>query len=353
MISFRGALLYAARVRLAAFALILAAGASAQDDPWAFVHPKAAFIAGMSWQSVKNSEFVQILRRDMGGKTTTNPADLDFVDRLDFALLSVPELTPGPAPAATKTMLAVLRGKFDLVKLHSMAAKEGANAQTYNDVELLSPPKDDSAVVAVLDPMTLLIGDRQSVMLAIRNRYHQASDSEVMRRALAASDSANIWMVFDTPTDAGGSAPMLQGLKRMTLAVNLHRNAELALDVEAQDVQHAAGFAAAAQMMVNAQNVKMGALKVASSGNSVRISSTVTPEQVKAGAEQFVQGMAQGMAKNISLGGFSGLLGMRAAKTQAPQAAAEEPPLPPEKNVIKIYGLDEGVREIPVEPKKN
>ena len=58
-------------------------------------------------------------------------------------------------------------------------------------------------------------------------------------------------------------------------------------------------------------------------------------------------------AQSVNVGAFAGLLGMQAAKPRAMAAAVEEPPLPPEKNVIKIYGLDEGVREIPVEPKKN
>lgn len=312
-----------------------------------FVHPKATFIAGLSWQSVKNSEFAQVVRHDLSGKSTPS-GDVDFIDRLDFALLSAPEPVAGGSPAPIRSMLAVLRGKFDLVRLHSMAAKEGARAQTYNDVELLSP-KDDSAVVAIVDPMTLLIGDRQSVTLAIRSRFRQAGDSELLRRALAASENANIWMVFDAPPDIGAGAPMLDGLKRMTLAVNLRRNADLVLDLDAQDAQHASAFAAAAQMMVNAPNVKMGALKVVPSGSSVRMSASISPEQLKAGAQQFAQGVAQ----SVNVGAFAGLLGMQAAKPRTTQAAVEEPPLPPEKNVIKIYGLDEGVREIPVEPKKN
>ena len=46
------------------------------------------------------------------------------------------------------------------------------------------------------------------------------------------------------------------------------------------------------------------------------------------------------------------MLGVPGDSSGNVEAAREEPPLPPEKNVIKIYGLDEGVREIPVEPKK-
>jgi hypothetical protein len=142
---------------------------------------------------------------------------------------------------------------------------------------------------------------------------------------------------------------MLQGLKRMALAINLHRNADLMLDLDAQDAQHAAAFAAAAQMMLNSQSVKMSALKVATTGNSVRMSTSITPEQIKAGMQQF----GQSAAKGFDLGGFGGLLGMPGAKPASPPASAEEPPLPPEKNVIKIYGLEDGVREIPVEPRKN
>ncbi len=347
MICFPGIFLYAADVKLAAFALLLASGACAQDDPWAFVHPKATFIAGLNWQAVKNSEFAQAIRRDMASKTAGSE-DMDFIDRLDFALLSVPEPAPGVPASTSKSVLAVLRGKFDLVKLHAMAAREGAKGQTYNDVELLSPSKDDAAVLAIIDPMTLVVGDRQSVTLAIRGRFHMASDSEIVRRALATSETGNIWMVFDAPADLGTSAPMLQGLKRMALAVNLHRNADLVMDLDAQDAQHASAFAAATQMMINSQNVKMGSLKVQATGNSVRMSTTVTPEQVTAGARQF----GQGFAKGFDVGGFGGLLGMHSAKAAAP-APAEEPPLPPEKNVIKIYGLEDGVREIPVEPRKN
>ena len=125
MIPSRGDLLYAASVRLAVVALILAAGAWAQDDPWAFVHPKATFIGGMSWQSVKNSEFSQVLQKELPGKSTVKSSgEFDFIERLDFALLSMPS-QPGSG-SETKNMLAVMRGKFDLVKLHAMAAKEGA-----------------------------------------------------------------------------------------------------------------------------------------------------------------------------------------------------------------------------------
>ena len=196
--------------------------------------------------------------------------------------------------------------------------------------------------------MTILVGDRQSVTLAIRNRFHTANDTELARRALATSETANIWMVFDAPADIGTSSPMLQGLKRMALAVNLHRNADLVMDLDAQDARHAAAFAATAQMMLNSQSVKMGALNVATTGNSVRMSTSISPEQVRAGMQQF----GQNVAKSFDLRGFGGMLGVPGAAPAAAPAPVEEPPLPPEKNVIKIYGLDDGVREIPVEAEK-
>jgi hypothetical protein len=323
---------------------LLATGACAQDDPWVFVHPKATFIAGVGWQSVKNSEFAQILRRDMAGKTASL-GDMDFVDRLDFALLSVPDLAGGQASGA-RSMLVVLRGKFDLVRLHAMAGKEGAKTQTYNDVELLSPPKDETAVVAIVDPTTLLVGDRPSVTLAIRGRFRSGGNSELVQRALAVSEKSNAWMVFDAPSDIGNAAPMLQGLKRMALAINLHRNADLTIELEAQDPQHAGAFAAATQMLISTQKVRMGALKVEAEGNSVRMSTSITPEQARAGVQQF----GANVARSFDAGGLGGLLGPQRKAAPAAATPPLEPPLPPEKNVIRIYGLEGGVREIPVNP---
>jgi hypothetical protein len=130
------------------------------------------------------------------------------------------------------------------------------------------------------------------------------------------------------------------GARSFVLTANVRRNAELNLVLEAEDEQKAVGLGMMLQGLSGMAG--LGTAQAQTAGKEVRLSLVVRPEDLKAKTDQLMASFKQ----QIEAAGFGKSV---AASTLPPPQPEPEPELPPEKRVIRIHGLDEGVREIPME----
>ena len=124
---------------------------------WRFAHPNAELVAGMNWKAIDGASSSRSQWRAVGEM-------LGHVDRL---LVSSPVSgEPGRAP---EYMLVIATGRFDLAQLQKAAAKEGAISVALKGAFLLGSPKPttDEVLLAYIDPSTALIGTKQVISEAL------------------------------------------------------------------------------------------------------------------------------------------------------------------------------------------
>ena len=124
---------------------------------WRFAHPNAELVAGINWKAIDGASSSRSQWRAVGEM-------LGHVDRL---LVSSPVSgEPGRSP---EYMLVIATGRFDLAQLQKAAAKEGAISVPLKGAFLLGSPKPspDEVLLAFIDPATALIGTKQVISEAL------------------------------------------------------------------------------------------------------------------------------------------------------------------------------------------
>lgn len=294
--------------------------AAGDAAPWRFVHPNAKALIGVNWRAMAASPLSATIRKQIPGSQTEG---MEFVEQLDRLLLS----SPGPASAGQKDapFLVLLEGRFNLVDLRQRAAEEGARDSAYKLVEVLSPRDASEPSIAILGPHEILLGDRQSVTMAIDRRNALPGNNPLFERAAELAAANEIWAVFATPpravsADKFAAMPFTADIESLEGGLSL-KEGGVRLRLNAKSPGAAKTLAANVQAMLNLVASRNGAadalrdLDVAIDGASVRLALHVDPRQW--------------------------------APPAPAVAKAAAPPRPPERQVIRIYGLDEGVREIP------
>ncbi len=287
--------------------------------PWQFVHPNAKALIGVDWRAMAASPLSAAIRKQLPGSQAEG---LEFVEQLDRLLVS----SPGPGSAGQKDapFLVYLEGRFNLRELRQRAAEEGARAGAYKLVEVLSSKNLADPSIAILGPREILLGDRQSVIMAIDHRNALPGNNPLTERAAQLAAANEIWVVFATPpraisADKFAAVPFAGDIESLEGGLSL-KEGDVRLRLNAKSPGAAKVLAANVQAMLTLVASRSGAadalrnLDVAIEGASVRLALHVDPRQWA---------------------------------PPAPVLAKAEPQKPPERQVIRIYGLDEGVREIP------
>ena len=322
---------------LLAAALATAVPVGAQEiSPWRYVHPRAQFVAGLEWGRIAGSEFIRQIKRDMSGAGVTRSGNTDALDAVESVLIS------GPAPDRGRDWsksggLILVRTRIAADRLVQQFATAGVRTQNYNGVPVFIPAKGDSAEmrIAVLGPRHLLAGDWASLRSVI-TRGVDPPETPLVTRARALAAAHDIWAVGEGLPDAAA----------MELGVSVGARADISLRFTTAEPEKAAAFAAALQMMAASTGGARG-LQVEMAGASVSVRASFTAADLKGGLEAAGRQMAAKMGGMMT--GQAGS-GETAAPAAAPARPAQ-PEVPPEKQVIRIHGLEGGVREIPMTPK--
>jgi len=343
--------------------LLAAVGAAAQTNTWELGHPDAKLLVGIDLKSLRESAVGQSVRSQWNAQPQQiGPAALalGFLEQIDRIFISSPSLSSSRSKTAGKTVsipatrttaanenppfLLVVEGTLPLQQL--LAFLPGT-AHRYRDVDVYRGTKAGDANMAMLDARTIVVGDEKSVIAAIDRRGKALPPaSDILKRARALASTHDFWIIVEDSLSkfqpAGASLPgplaaqIASQIKggEMGLAVRDGFQFELSLATESEAVAGRMAemlgtqIAQAIQAQGNPPEASefVNKLHIESEGDRMRVSLAMT-------GEEFVQQLKAAQA-------------LRAAATPAVTRPPAQPPKPATPGKVKIYGLDEGVREI-------
>jgi hypothetical protein len=324
---------------------------------WRFAHPDADMRVGLNLQAILNSPAVmkaieqgKAQAKDNAMQVQLVLAMLKTVDRISVSA----NLKAAPAGAETADKTPAENAASDMDVLVQVSGSF--------DSQLIAGffPSTGTAKVKVVGPHTILIGEGDSFAKAAER---MASGAPVRGDELEQND---VWLSVSSDfiaKQAGASglpvsttqANPLLGLLAFSLGLNLGEAPEINLLVTAKDKAAAgemlktleAGVGQAGQINPLA-GAAAKAMSMKQDGSRIRVHYVVPPELMGM-VQQLAQEQATSGALPQQLAPLLGMLGMGGPASAAKPAAGATAPAPAPKNdgKIKIYGLDDGTKEIP------
>jgi hypothetical protein len=215
-------------------------------------------------------------------------------------LKDVDELWVASTPADQKgPALTILRGRFD-------ASLMPAAIGRYHTVALIPMDAKRQELLAIVDPSTLLVGDRFTVEQAIDR--HGSKTAAVASLATAATELRArywIWAVAERLDGiaATKNAPQgIQGVDGFEFGLSLNHDLEVVAQLRmrtAEEAQKMLGTIALLQMMVKSQQKVQSQTKIESriTGKTLNVSLQVPEEELKQAWEQQRAAIAQGLSQ--------------------------------------------------------
>ena len=273
---------------------MLGACAFAQTAPWNYVPPDTSSITAMEWRKVLDSPYREMIRREIPPATLQLLAGINFIEGIDRVVVA----------GTGKSALLILSGKFELGSLKDMAVSDGGILKPYKNAQLLlSPDADADTQIALVNESIVLIGNLDTLTAAI--------DRSGGPKRAARSGIYDLWLFSKSPSPEIASLEFGLSIKdgiQMDANINAVSD-DYALRIKDNAIQH-----------------QLGAEQ---DGTSVRIGAKLDKERFERGQGQWRVSLEQ----------------LRAPE---PVARKEEQPKGPLK--IRIFGLDEGTREILLPP---
>jgi hypothetical protein len=337
---------------------LIAVAQTARPSKWTLLplaHPDAKLLLGIDWRRVKESPLGPAILKQVQQGGHPLLGFLESIENVDRLIVS----SPGSAGAAKAPLLVIGEGRFALPKIRAMAKSDGAVSRKYNDVELLVPPNATNADLhfALVDGATILCGDGTSVKGAI-DRWLRAEGAEdrnpLFFRATTLASTQEIWAVVTEPSTSLsslgiGNSPIAEQIKNLELGLLLGQTLSATLWINTVSEEAAdtlsTGLPALLQLAAlqysNQPSLAQLArrLKVINDKGFVKMAVTID-------SKLFEQSMTE-----LRAAATPPPTRAMAAPSTTPQPAITAPPAPSGPRVVRIVGMDDGVKEIPYEVK--
>ena len=344
----------------------LVLSATAQTPPpvgmphaWRFVHPDAVVLLGVDVRAIRQSAAGKSLDKNLSQASMgmmSLPA-LQFLRDIDQVLLSAPgaakvapkaQTVTKPGVAANSPVLIVLTGHFSAA--HTRSLLHGVH-RTYNGVQIYaSSPGGANSEVALLNESTLLFGDSDSLRGSIdRSQRPNLSPSPLLARAAALAPGNDIWFLATAPPSMfppAGFQPagvnlqsVASEIRGIEAGVAFREGLKLAISLSTKDAASAnklvrlitAKLHSSLEGKMDAQQAEefLRKMDITAEANQIRVKFTMSQAEMD---------RAVALAQKMN--------------SARPKLTLSNQPQRPELGTIKVYGMPEGVREIPVESGK-
>ncbi len=260
-------------------------------------------------------------------------------------------------------MLVAIQGRFDAQRVRELFARSG-KPQSYNAFQVYRPQGKQNRNMAyvLFDPQTILYGDAPSVFAALdRNQFPDSprpataapGPGTMATRAAQLDAKYEMWAILDIQELLASDtvAAFLEGNRWTSMAQGIEAGLSLRTGLDADFIVHFSSDAVAQRVAedlghavnsalkdraVDAQTQDLARkLKFNVDGSTTKISLRLSEQELEETAQAFIDGEKAG-----------------SALAENPPAANRATPVPagaPSKpGVIRIEGLDDGPREIPV-----
>lgn len=336
---------------------VIATTLAAAPGAWTIlplVHPDTKLVLGIDWRKALKSPLGPTILKQvqMGGHPL-----LGFLESIDNVDRLVVSIAGGEAENGKPPLLVIAEGRFALGKVRQMAKADGAVARRYNEVELLVPPNATNADLhfALLNEQTILFGDGASVKNAIDRSIRGDASHEsnaLFSRAAALSQSLELFCVLRDPAESLpglgiAGTTLAEDVESLELAVSLSQQLQATMSIKAGTEDAANQLATGLPALL-----QLAALQFANQPSLAQVA-----RRLRTVREQNYVKIGFSMDGKLLDQSLNDLRASAAAASQPRQAQARLAPptretveataIVPERRVIRIVGLDEGVREIP------
>jgi hypothetical protein len=312
----------------AVFAQVSVTQVRAQD--WRFAHPGATLVGGFRIKAVLDSPVVNTLIAEATAKDPSSGAIVGLVRGMlggvSEVRFSVRDMGKGKDP----DVLALVSGQLDESMVAAMAKGK--------------------AGVHRIDANTLLVGEGQSLADAVTRISKPATGLQV--RALNRSQALanhDLWLAGTLPEIPNMSIPMLDTLRGLALGISLQSDLRVELALDMDSAKAAEDLVSLVRRSQTQQPGLGAALQSDVDGSTARFRMMLPGDQV---VQAVRQGMDQGAGAPSPLAGLFGSSGSSPLPTFKSSAAEPAAQSKSKQGTIKIYGLDEGTREIPTQPRQ-
>ncbi len=317
--------------------------------------PDARVLLGVEWRkSLASSVGAMVEKRIQESGLPPIPGLAGFERTLredvDSLLLST-SAQDLPERGRQSPMLVVIKGRFDPAQLRKRIA---GKTERYRQTELIAPAKIEPPTmrVALLDPSTILFGDRKELTSALDRLAAPPSrkrNGALFDRAAGLAARHDIWLTIDAPAggfkgDQAASMPMLSQLSGLDLGISLSQGLTIEASLRAKSEADAGSLSAAVQglLAMAAVNRKdapgqedlLKRVQVTPAASAVSIRLALSPAE-----------LAESMARLPASTPNS-----TPKPPPAKSAAGPADPAPPKR--IRIVGLDSGPLEVPAAPNR-
>jgi hypothetical protein len=312
-----------------------AAFAQVPVQDWRFAHPGATLVGGFRIKAVLNSPLVNNL---IAQATAKDPSTGMMVGMMRSSVggvtevrFSVRDMGKGKEP----DVLALVTGVVD-------DAIAGA---------LTQGKAQGKAQVRRIDANTLLLGEGQSLEDAVARLSKPATglQARALDRGKALADR-DLWIAGTLPELPGLTIPMLDTLRGLALGISLQSDLSIEVALDMDNAKTAEDLVSLARRSQAQQPGLGAALQSEADGSTARFRFEMPGDQV---IQAVKQGIEQSAGGQSPLAGFLGTsVGSNVLPTFKSTTPAPAAPPKPKQGTIKIYGLDEGTREIQTQPRQ-
>jgi hypothetical protein len=337
---------------------LIAVAQTARPSKWTLLplaHPDAKLLLGIDWRRVKESPLGPIVLKQVQQGGHPLLGFLESIENVDRLLVS----SSGSVNGAKAPLLVIGEGRFALPKIRAMAKADGAVSRKYNDVELLVPPNATNADLhfALVDGSTILVGDGTSVKGAI-DRWLRADTADdrnpLFFRATTLATTQEIWAAVTEPSTSLSSlgissSPIAEQIKSLELGLLLGQTLSATLWINAASEEAADTLATGLPALLQLAALQYSdqpsltqlakRLKVISDKGFVKMAVTIDGKLFEQSMSELRAAAAPPVTRAVAA----------PVATHQPPIAA--PVVPTGPRVVRIVGMDEGVKEIPYEVK--
>ena len=310
------------RLFMAAGGLLFGIGtSSAESHPawWRYASPEATALVGIQWEHLRSSPFAEAISGELSGDDGLGFPELDCLRQARQILISSPAL------------LAMASGNFPAPVFRDQAARKGLKRALYRDVEIWVTPGKETLSIARMSDQLVLLARLKNLQDAIDRSLLEEANRGVSPLLARAAHYAqdDLWVVAAGLPDplAGRFLPIDTPAEGFDGGVSLENGLRLQAAFATSSEDAANQLVETLKGMLVSMPLATRGIEIGIDQNSVTLSMAMTEQQLAAGLKT---------APAV------------VAKTPKPEPVAAAPVVakPAAPQVIRIYGLDEGTREI-------
>ncbi len=291
------------------FVVSTVARANGESHPrvWSLAAPEATSLVGIQWQHVRNSVFGEAFRAELAGGGGLDLPDFDWLTLTDQILIAGPDI------------LVIATGAY-----HAEFLKSLPQGIQYRNIAMHGTSKQ---TVAMLTEQTLLLGSRKTVQAAIdRSLAETRRPNGLFAKAAALSVADDFWVITKRLPDpvAGAFLPLdafEEEVDAVEGGISFRDGLRVHGTLRASSAARAKGVSEHLRKLLPDMPEIARGMGVEAVDDEVRLELAVNAAQLAGGLKN----------------------GATTAKAEPAKLAEKKPEGP---QIIRIFGLDEGTREI-------